>query len=70
VEALFRASGALREGHFQLKSGRHGTSYLEKSRVLQHPAAVCELLGISPRPSPMPMAARPSTSWWARPPAA
>ena len=24
TEELFRASGALREGHFQLKSGRHG----------------------------------------------
>jgi len=43
VEALFRSSGALREGHFQLKSGRHGTSYLEKFQVLQHPAAVSEL---------------------------
>lgn len=46
VEALFRASGALREGHFQLKSGRHGTSYLEKFQVLQHPAAVSELCGM------------------------
>ena len=43
MEALFRASGALREGHFELKSGRHGTSYLEKFQVLQHPAAVSEL---------------------------
>lgn len=46
VEALFRSSGALREGHFQLKSGRHGTSYLEKFQVLQHPAAVTELCGM------------------------
>ncbi|MFI5261755.1 MAG: phosphoribosyltransferase family protein [Candidatus Limnocylindrales bacterium] len=46
VEALFRASGALRSGHFQLKSGRHGTSYLEKFQVLQHPAAVSELCGL------------------------
>jgi orotate phosphoribosyltransferase len=46
VEALFRASGALREGHFQLKSGRHGTAYLEKFQVLQHPAAVSELCGM------------------------
>jgi len=43
VEARFRSSGALREGHFQLKSGRHGTSYLEKFQVLQHPATVSEL---------------------------
>lgn len=46
VEALFRASGALRAGHFQLKSGRHATSYLEKFQVLQHPAAVSELCGM------------------------
>ncbi len=46
VEALFRSSGALREGHFQLKSGRHGTSYLEKFQVLQHPRAVTELCGM------------------------
>ena len=30
TEALFRASGALREGHFILKSGRHSDAYLEK----------------------------------------
>ncbi len=43
VEALFRASGALRDGHFLLKSGRHADRYLEKFLVLQHPAAVVEL---------------------------
>lgn len=40
VEALFRSSGALRDGHFLLKSGRHGDRYLEKFQVLQHPEAV------------------------------
>jgi orotate phosphoribosyltransferase len=45
VEMLFRGSGALREGHFQLKSGRHAEQYLEKFQVLQHPAAVSELCG-------------------------
>lgn len=45
TEALFRASGALRDGHFALKSGRHGDRYLEKFQVLQHPAAVSELCG-------------------------
>ena len=45
TEALFRSSGALREGHFQLKSGRHGDRYLEKFQVLQYPAAVSELCG-------------------------
>ena len=43
TEALFRASGALREGHFALKSGRHSDAYLEKFQVLQDPAASSEL---------------------------
>ena len=45
TEALFRASGALREGHFMLKSGRHSDAYLEKFQVLQDPAATSELCG-------------------------
>ena len=43
TEALFRSSGALRDGHFQLKSGRHSDRYLEKFQVLQDPAATSEL---------------------------
>ena len=43
TEALFRRSGALREGHFLLKSGRHSDHYLEKFQVLQDPAATSEL---------------------------
>ena len=43
TESLFRASGALREGHFVLKSGRHSDAYLEKFQVLQDPAATSEL---------------------------
>jgi orotate phosphoribosyltransferase len=38
VERIFRDSGALREGHFILASGRHSPLYLEKFQVLQHPA--------------------------------
>lgn len=38
VEELFRASGALLEGHFVLASGRHSPRYLEKFQVLQWPA--------------------------------
>ncbi len=45
VEALFRSSGALRDGHFLLKSGRHGDRYLEKFQVLQYPDAVVEICG-------------------------
>src|SRR3954452_11462523 len=43
TEALFRRSGALREGHFLLKSGRHSDAYLEKFQVLQDPAATSAL---------------------------
>jgi orotate phosphoribosyltransferase len=45
TEALFRSSGALSEGHFTLKSGRHSDAYLEKFQVLQDPAATSELCG-------------------------
>src|SRR3954469_25549772 len=45
TEALFRASGALRDGHFQLKSGRHGNAYVEKFAVLSNPTATSELCG-------------------------
>jgi orotate phosphoribosyltransferase len=45
VESLFRSSGALRDGHFLLKSGRHGERYLEKFQVLQYPDAVVEICG-------------------------
>src|SRR3954468_13319846 len=45
TEELFRSSGALREGRFQLKSGRHGDAYVEKFAVLSDPAATSELCG-------------------------
>jgi orotate phosphoribosyltransferase len=45
TEELFRSSGALREGHFHLKSGRHGDAYVEKFAVLSDPAATSELCG-------------------------
>jgi len=47
VEQLFAESGAYRQGHFKLKSGRHGDRYLEKFQVLQWPdrvAEICEYL--------------------------
>ena len=43
VEQLFTDSGAYREGHFKLKSGRHGDRYLEKFQVLQWPERVVEI---------------------------
>jgi orotate phosphoribosyltransferase len=45
TEALFRSSGALRDGHFLLKSGRHSGAYLEKFAVLSNPAATSQLCG-------------------------
>ncbi len=45
TEAIFRASGAFREGHFLLKSGLHGDAYVEKFAVLSDPAATSELCG-------------------------
>jgi orotate phosphoribosyltransferase len=46
TEELFRESGALKEGHFLLKSGRHSDRYLEKFLVLQHPRITSELCGL------------------------
>jgi orotate phosphoribosyltransferase len=46
TEELFRRSGALRDGHFRLKSGRHSDAYLEKFQVLQDTAATSELCGL------------------------
>jgi orotate phosphoribosyltransferase len=43
VEELFEAAGALRHGHFLLKSGRHSDRYLEKFAVLQYPALAVEI---------------------------
>jgi orotate phosphoribosyltransferase len=43
VEELFEAAGALRRGHFLLKSGRHSDRYLEKFAVLQYPALAVEI---------------------------
>jgi orotate phosphoribosyltransferase len=37
VLSLFRQSGALLEGHFQLTSGLHSPQYLQCALVLQHP---------------------------------
>jgi orotate phosphoribosyltransferase len=43
IEELFARSGALLEGHFLLKSGRHAGRYLEKFLVLQHPPMATEI---------------------------
>jgi len=43
VEDIFTAAGALRTGHFRLKSGLHSDRYLEKFAVLQYPPLATEL---------------------------
>lgn len=43
IEELFIRSGALLDGHFLLKSGRHAGRYLEKFLVLQHPPMAVEV---------------------------
>jgi orotate phosphoribosyltransferase len=43
IEQLFAESGALLDGHFVLKSGRHAARYLEKFLVLQHPRHTVEI---------------------------
>ena len=43
MEELFARAGALRSGHFTLKSGRHSDRYLEKFAVLQYPAFAVEI---------------------------
>lgn len=43
IEELFARSGALLDGHFALKSGRHAGRYLEKFLVLQHPPIGIEI---------------------------
>jgi orotate phosphoribosyltransferase len=45
VERIFRDSGALREGHFLLSSGKHSPKYLEKFWVLQWPKHTERLCG-------------------------
>jgi orotate phosphoribosyltransferase len=37
ILTLFKSTGALLEGHFQLTSGLHSTQYVQCARVLQYP---------------------------------
>lgn len=45
TEAIFRATGAYREGHFELADGRHALARLETSRLFEDPAATGDLCG-------------------------
>jgi orotate phosphoribosyltransferase len=44
LERLFFESGALKEGHFLLASGRHSDRYLEKFDLLRDPVATSQVL--------------------------
>lgn len=43
---LFERAGALLRGHFTYTSGRHGSEYLEKFRLLEDPEATVALCGM------------------------
>jgi orotate phosphoribosyltransferase len=43
VEQLLSKRGAVLRGHFQLASGRHGDTYIEKFRILQWPDLTGEM---------------------------
>ncbi|HJO27553.1 MAG TPA: orotate phosphoribosyltransferase [Planctomycetota bacterium] len=45
VLGLFRASGALLEGHFELSSGLHSERYFQCARLLEDPRRAGELAG-------------------------
>lgn len=42
----FDSAGAFLHGHFVYTSGRHGSDYLEKFRILEDPRATTELAGM------------------------
>jgi orotate phosphoribosyltransferase len=59
-----RASGALKEGHFLLSSGRHSDRYVEKFDLLRQPAATsraCEGFADAFRDSGVDVVAGPTT---------
>ncbi len=64
VEQIFRASGAVLEGHFLLTSGRHSATYWEKFQVLQWPhytERLCRALAEHFRPANIEVVIGPTT---------
>jgi orotate phosphoribosyltransferase len=64
IESLFVSAGALLDGHFVLKSGRHAGRYLEKFLVLQHPrfgVEICRRMAEVLRPSAPTLVVGPTT---------
>ena len=61
---IFKASGAILDGHFSLTSGRHSDRYLEKFNLLQWPEyteQICELMANFGRQFSPESAAGPTT---------
>ncbi len=64
VEQIFRAAGAVLEGHFLLTSGRHSAAYWEKFQVLQWPQQterLCRALADHFRPANVEVVVGPTT---------
>jgi orotate phosphoribosyltransferase len=64
ILAVMRASGALKEGHFLLSSGRHSDRYVEKFDLLRQPEAtsqVCTLIADRFRDRGVDVVAGPTT---------
>jgi len=64
VEAIFRKSGAVLDGHFLLSSGLHSPVYWEKFRVLQYPGyteQLCRLISTHFKKQGIQVVAGPTT---------
>jgi len=64
VLALFEETGALLNGHFIYASGRHGSRFLQASRVLQFPAqteALCRAMAESFKDAGIQLVVGPAT---------
>ncbi len=64
IEAIFRESGALLNGHFQLTSGLHSPVYWEKFQVLQfprHTGRLCQMIAEHYRDKDIQVVAGPTT---------
>jgi orotate phosphoribosyltransferase len=61
---IFKAAGAIKEGHFLLASGLHSPVYWEKFRILQYPALtekLCRLIAQHFREQAIDVVAGPTT---------
>lgn len=64
AEGLLRDAGAMLEGHFQLASGKHSASYVEKFRLLEQPVqteALSRMIADWARPLSPQLVAGPTT---------